>query len=137
MAGVSVRRSVGVRVIVTEEFREELKNELQQAAAETQRRIDQMDAQSRHLLSGIQGTDLTQAMQVRRQLEAERQRQTVLKQEIERQIEEADKLEIGSEYPRGTIEGMVELNVGDDLFKQLSGSEIIVKDGKVVEVREA
>jgi hypothetical protein len=96
-----------------------------------------MDAQSRHLLSGIQGTDLTQAMQVRRQLEAERQRQTVLKQEIERQIEEADKLEIGSEYPRGTIEGMVELNVGDDLFKQLSGSEIIVKDGKVVEVREA
>lgn len=137
MAGISVRRSVGVRVIVTEEFREELKNELQQAATETQRRIDQMDAQSRHLLSGIQGTDLTQAMQVRRQLEAERQRQTVLKQEIERQIEEADKLEIGSEYPRGTIEGMVELNVGDDLFKQLSGSEIIVKDGKVVEVREA
>lgn len=137
MAGITVRRSIGLRVIVTEEFKEELRNELQQAADETQRRIDQMEVQSRRLLSGIQGADLTQALQVRRQLEAERQRQTALKEEIQRQMGEAAKLELGTEYPRGTIEGVVELNVGDDLFKKLSGAEIIIKDGEVVEIREA
>lgn len=137
MAGISIRRSIGLRVIVTEGFKEELRNELQQAADETQRRIDQMEAQSRRLLSGLQGADLTQAMQVRRQLETERQRQTALKEEIQRQIEETAKLELGSEYPRGTIEGVAEINVGDDLLKKLSGSEVIVKDGEVVEIREA
>ncbi len=137
MAGISVRRSIGLRVIVTEGFKEELRNELQQAADETQRRIDQMEVQSRRLLSGLQGADLTQAMQVRRQLETERQRQTALKEEIQRQIEETAKLELGSEYPRGTIEGVAEISVGDDLLKKLSGSEVIVKDGEVVEIREA
>ncbi len=137
MAGITIRRSVGLRAIVTEAFKEELSNELRLAAEETQRRIDQMEAQSRRLLSGIQGTDLAQAMQVRRQIEAERQRQTALKEEIQRQIGEAAKLELGSEYPRGTIEGVVELNVGDDLFKRLSGAEIVIKDGEVIEIREA
>jgi hypothetical protein len=137
MAGITVRRSIGLRVIVTEGFKEELRNELQQAAEETQRRIDQMEVQSRRLLSGLQGADLTQAMQVRRQLETERQRQTALKEEIQRQIEETAKLELGSEYPRGTIEGVAEISVGDDLLKKLSGSEVIVKDGEVVEIREA
>lgn len=137
MAGITVRRSIGLRVIVTEGFKEELRNELQQAADETQRRIDQMEVQSRRLLSGLQGADLTQAMQVRRQLETERQRQTALKEEIQRQIEETAKLELGSEYPRGTIEGVAEISVGDDLLKKLSGSEVIVKDGEVVEIREA
>jgi F0F1-type ATP synthase membrane subunit b/b' len=122
---------------VTEDFKEELRTELQQAADETQRRIDQMELQSRRLLADLQRTDITQAMQVRRQIEAERQRQGALRQEIQRQIEEAAKLELGSEYPRGTIEGVVELSVGDDLFKKLSGSEIVVKDGEVVDIREA
>jgi len=135
--GITVRRSIGVTVIVTEQFKEELRAELQQAAEETQRRIDQMEIQSRRVLAGIQRTDLTQAMGARRQMEAERQRHDALKQDIARQIDEVGKLEIGSEYPRGTLEGVVEINEGDDLVTKATGSQIIVKDGIVVEIREA
>jgi F0F1-type ATP synthase membrane subunit b/b' len=126
-----------VRVIVTEEFKEEAKQELQQAAQEAQRRIEQMDVQSRRVLADLQRTDINQAMQARRQLEAERQRHDTVRQDIQRQLEEMEKLEIGSEYPRGTIEGVVDINEGDDLVKKLSGSEIVIKDNVVVEVREA
>lgn len=136
MGSITVKRSVGVRVIVTEEFKEELKTELQNAATETQRRIDQMEMHSRRLLSELQRTDLSQAMQARRQIEAERQRHDALKQDIQRQLQEVEKIEIGSEYPRGTLEGVVELHDGDDLVQKLSGSEIIIKDGVVVEIRE-
>jgi F0F1-type ATP synthase membrane subunit b/b' len=134
---ITVRRSIGVRVIVTEEFKEEAKQELQQAAQEAQRRIEQMDVQSRRVLADLQRTDINQAMQARRQLEAERQRHDTVRQDIQRQLEEMEKLEIGSEYPRGTIEGVVDINEGDDLVKKLSGSEIVIKDNVVVEVREA
>jgi hypothetical protein len=137
MAGLSVRRSIEVVVIVTEQFKQELKAELQLAAEEAQRRIEQMEVQSRRLLADLQRTDITQAMSARRQVEAERRRGDAVKQDIQRQIEETDKLEIGSEYPRGTLEGVVEVNVGDNLIKKLTGAQVVVKDGVVIEVREA
>ena len=119
MAGVTVRRSIEVTAIVTEQFKQELKAELQLAAEEAQRRTDQMELQGRRLLADLQRTDLTQAMSARRQIETERRRADAVKQDIQRQLEEADKLEIGSEYPRGTLEGVAELNEGDDLIKKL------------------
>jgi len=136
MSGITVKRSIGVRVIVSEEFKAELNSELQEAATETQRRIEQMEMHSRRLLAELQRSDLSQAMQARKQIEAERQRHDALKQDIQRQLQEVDKLEIGSEYPRGTVEGVVELNQGDDLVEKLSGSQIVIKDGVIVEIRE-
>lgn len=137
MSSITVKRSIGVRVIVSEEFKAELKSELQEAATETQRRIDQMEIHSRRLLADLQRSDLSQAMQARKQIEAERQRHDALRQDIQRQLQEVDKLEIGSEYPRGTVEGVVELHQGDDLVQKLSGSQIVVKDGIIVELRES
>ena len=136
MSSVTIKRSIGVQVIVTDTFKAELKAELQEAAEAAQRRIDQMDLQSRRFLADLQRTDITQAMSARRQIEAEKRRHEALKQDIQHQIEEAEKLEIGSEYPRGTLEGVVELRAGDDLIRKLTGSEIVIKDGVIVEVRE-
>ena len=86
--------------------------------------------------TGQSSAQNSQAMQARRQIEAERQRHDALKQDIQRQLQEVGKLEIGSEYPRGTVEGVVELKQGDDLVQKLSGSQIVVKDGVIVEIRE-
>ncbi len=135
--GVNVRRQIAIYAIVTEQFREELKAELQEAIATTQRRIDQMDFQSRRFLADLQAADLNQAMNARRQIEAEKRRHEALKQELQQQLSEADKLELDSEFPRGTIEGDVEVNVGDDLMTKVASTALIVKDGVVIEIREA
>jgi predicted TIM-barrel fold metal-dependent hydrolase len=135
--GLTVRRSIAVQAVVTEKLKEELKAELEEAAETTQRRIDQMDFQSRRFLADLQRTDLTQAMGARRQIEAEKRRQEAIVQDLRRQIEEAEKLELGSEFSRGSLEGTVDIEAGDDLFKKLSASQILIKDGIVVEVREA
>jgi len=136
MPSLTVNRSIAVQVIVTEKFKEELKTELQAAADASQQRIDQMEFQSRRFLADLQRTDLSQAMSARRQIEAERNRQEALRQDIVRQLEEADKLELDSEYPRGTLQGVVELKEGDDLVQKLSAAQILIKDGLIVEVRE-
>jgi F0F1-type ATP synthase membrane subunit b/b' len=137
MSSVTVKRSIGVQVIVTESFKAELKAELEEAAETAQRRMEQMETQSRRVLADLQRTDLTQAMSARRQIEAEVRRHQALKQDIVRQLEETEKLELGSEYPRGTLEGVVDLTAGDDLVSKLSGSQIVIKDGVIIEVREA
>jgi len=74
MSSITVKRSIGIQVIVTEQFKEELKQELQEAVDETQRRIDRMEFQSRRFIADLQGADLTQAMNARRQIEAEKRR---------------------------------------------------------------
>lgn len=132
-----VRRSIAVQAIVTEKLKEELKAELEEAIETTQHRVEQMEFQSRRFLADLQRTDLTQAMNARRQIEAEKRRQDAVIQDLRKQVEEAEKLELGSEFPRGTLEGTVELSAGDDLVHKLSASQIVVKDGIVAEVREA
>jgi predicted RNase H-like nuclease (RuvC/YqgF family) len=134
--GLTVKRSINLIVIVTEQFREEVRAELQEAIDTTQRRMEQMDFQGRRLLAELQRTDITQAMSARRQLEAEKRRYETLKQELRDQLAEIEKLELGSEYPRGTLEGQVEVEVGDNLFTKMAGASIIIKDGVVIELRE-
>jgi len=136
MGTLTVKRSVAVHVIVTDEFKEELKTELRQAAQASQQRIDQLEFQSRRFLADLQRSDLTQAMGARRQIEAEKRRQDGIRRDIEEQLEQADKLEVGSEYPRGAIEGFVEIKEGDNLLQKLAESQIVVKDGVIVEIRE-
>jgi len=135
MGTVTVKRSIAVQVIVTEKFKEELQAELREAAEAAQRRIDQMEFRSRRVLADLQRTDLTQAMSARHQFEAEKRRQEAIKQEILQELEEAGKLEFGTEYPRGTLESTVELKEGDDLLEKLTGCQIVMKDGVVVEIR--
>ena len=136
MGTLTVKRSVAVHVIVTDEFKEELKAELRQAAETSQQRIDQLEFQSRRFLADLQRSDLNQAMGARRQIEAEKRRQDGIRRDIEEQLEQADKLEVGSEYPRGVIEGFVEIKEGDNLLQKLAESQIVIKDGAIVEIRE-
>lgn len=136
MTSLKVKRSIAVQVIVTEKFKEELQAELREAAEATQRRIDQMEFRSRRVLADLQRTDLTQAMSARRQFESERRRQEAVRQDLLREMEEAAKLEIGTEYPRGTVEGLVDLAEGDDLVQKLARCQVVVKDGVVVAIRD-
>jgi len=136
MAKLTVKRPITLVVIVTEEFKEQLVAELQEGAESTQRAMDQMDFQARHYLAELQRTNLQQAMQVRQQIEAEKQKQEALKKEYLDRAEEAQGLELGSEFVRGTLEGTVDLEEGQNLFDKLGKGAVVVKDGVIVEIRE-
>jgi len=136
MDSITLKRSVAVQVIVTEGFKQELIAELREAAEATQRRIDQIEFQGRQVLADLQRTDLTQAMSVRRQIETEKRRHEALRQDILRQLQEAERLELDAEFQRGALEGLVEVRAGDDLAKKLAGAEIVIKDGIIIETRE-
>ena len=136
MASMTITRPIALRVIVTEQFKEEMAKELQEAADTTQRRIDQIDFQARRVLADLQRTDLTQAMQVRQQIEAEKGRQESVKKELLDRAKEVQELAMGTEFPRGTLEGVVDISEGDNLYQKLTGAEIVIKDGVVIEIRE-
>ena len=136
MDSLKVRQDVGLIFIVTEELKARLTDEFRVAGEDVQSQIDQFDFRARHALAELQRADLNRAMAARQQIDAEKRRLEAVKHELQERAGDVDKLEIGSEYPRGNIEGLVEISVGDNLFEKLAGYQLIVKDGTVIEIRK-
>ncbi|HEY3379994.1 MAG TPA: YlqD family protein [Armatimonadota bacterium] len=136
METVRLRQDVGLIFIVTEELKTRLLEEFKAAAEEVQQQIDQFDFRARHALAELQRADLNRAMAARQQIDAEKRRLEAVKIEMSERRKEIEELKIGEEYPRGALEGIVDIKVGDNLFEKLGGVQVIVKDGAVVEIRQ-
>lgn len=134
MAKVSLRRPLAYRVIVTEKFRQEMAEELQQAADQVQAQLEQLDFQSRRYLLELQKTNLSQAIATRDEIEKEKRKQQRIREEILNRKQQVAELPDGERFLRGTLEGMVEASVGDNLRSLLGSAEIVVKDDVIVEI---
>jgi len=131
-----LKRPVAYIVLVTEQFRQQMEQELTAAAQQIEQQVEQMEFQARRYLTDLQRTNLSQAMAVRDQIEAEKQKQQRVREELLNRVEEIKKLPDGAEFLRGTLEGLVEVKPGDDLSRVLGEAAIVVRDDVVVEIRE-
>ena len=122
MAGsaLEIRRPVSVKVIMTPAFREQLTAE----ARDTIARIDRN-------LSIIEG----QSTPLEPQQEAERERMTQLKAQLEWRMREVEGVEDGAELPFRSFEGTVTLTEGDNFLEKVAQAEIVLHDWIVVEMR--
>jgi hypothetical protein len=108
---VLISRAVTVKSRVTPNLRSQL-------AAETQKAMRELDAEAAKAGSEKERSDLM-----------------ARKDDLVRQLKEIAKLEDGQEIVRGQIQGFWELRVGD-IWPLVLSSEIVVEDGRVVEIRE-
>jgi hypothetical protein len=136
MASIVVQRPVVIKAIVTEAFKRLYMAELEDAIKRVDAIMQQIEVQVRRFELERQVTP-QQTRNLRAQLELERQRQEATKIELQARLREAQGLELNTEFSQGTIEGTVEVAVGDNLFDKISRTEIVVKDGIVLEIRES
>jgi hypothetical protein len=131
---ITVARPVVIKAIVTESFKRLYTQELQAAIGRVEELTGQLDAQIRR--TELERQITPQARAIRQQLELERARQESARLELGARLREAEGLELNSEFPQGTIDSFTEVKIGDNLFQKIGRSEIVVKDGIIVEVRE-
>jgi hypothetical protein len=134
MASITVQRPVIIKTIVTESFKRLYIADLEDAIKRVDAIVQQIDVQSRRF--DLERQVNTQSRVIRQQLELERARQDSARMELQARLREAQQLELNSEFTQGTIDGTVDINVGDNLFEKIAGTELIVKDGIVLEIRE-
>ncbi len=134
--GVQVKRTVILRAIVTDELKQQVSDELQAAADEIEQRVQQLDFSTKAYITDLQRADLQRAMAVRKQIEAEKQKQNELRDALLERKAQVAVLQNDQEVIRGTLESYVEINEGDDLSVLLGGTEIVTKDGIVIEIRQ-
>lgn len=132
--GLTVSRPVVIKAIVTESFKRLYIQDLDEAIKRVNAIEGQLDSQIRR--AELERTVTPQSRVVRQQLEIERARQEATRAELEMRLREAQQLQLNAEFAQGTVESLVEVKVGDNLFTKLSRGEIIVKDGIILEIRE-
>ena len=134
MASVTVQRPIVIKTIVTESFKRLYVADLEDAIKRVEAIIQQIDVQSRRF--ELERQVNPQSRVIRQQLELERARQDSTRMELQARLREAQQLELNSEFTQGSLEGTVNIAVGDNLFDKIAGTELIVKDGIVLEIRE-
>jgi hypothetical protein len=110
--------------------------ELERAVANVETQASQMETQGKAYLEDLKKKGLMQkAAAFKHQIDEEKARQNAAKSDLMMKIEEAKRLQIGSEFVQGPLEGPVHVSIGDNLYKKVGGAEIIVKDGIIQEIR--
>ena len=125
--GVTVKRPVRVKAIVTEAFKEH-------RAAEIRAALTRLDAVAKRVELHLQKVG-PNADAVAERLATQERRNQEAKAALTRELGVVSALDLGTEYVRGMLEGTVEVEIGDD-FSKLAGCEIVIKDDKIVEIRD-
>lgn len=133
---VELKRVVMVKAIVTDAFKQNLVKELERAVGNIENQVSQIEERGRSYLENLKKKGLNQkAIVFKQQVSDERARQSAAKTDLLMKIEEAKKLQLGTEFVQGPLEGPVTVEIGDNLYKKVGGAEIIVKDGIIQEIR--
>lgn len=131
---VTLQQPIAIKVIVTEDFRRQLVQEAEQSI----QKIDDNLARLTDMTPESESSDQTDPHEVefnRQRIESERSRLYQMRKELEWRIKEAQSIKDGAELPLQTVQGTVELAVGDNYLDKVS-TEVILKDWTVVEIRQ-
>lgn len=135
---IELKRVVMVKAIVTEAFKGNLVRELERAVGNIDAQTGQITDRSKAYLDSLKEKGLMQkAAAFKHKMNEEKERQSAAKADLMMKIEEAKKLQLNTEFVQGPLEGPVDVEVGDNLYKKVGGAEILVKDGIVQEIRGA
>ncbi len=126
---ITVKRPVRVKIVVTEQFRTRRAAELRAALAKLELVGKQIGA------AALQRGDSDADRAVEERLKTRQRKNEEARGALVRELEKISALDVGEEYDRGVIEGVVEIEVGDSLSK-LGYCEIVVEDDVVVEIRD-
>ncbi len=140
---IQLIRQIAVRAIVTENFKNQVSNEIQRNLQQIDAELQQLEFKGKRAIAEIEkrsgGTVTTEARvqieTIRSQVESEKMRLLQLKEEMQGQNQALNELPIGSVVTQFTVENPVEVRVGENIFQRLEGGEILVKDGIIQEIR--
>lgn len=137
MSVLHLKQNVIVKVIVTEKFKNDFKDDISRQIDDAESKARDLKASLGRLViesAGIQNHTYVESLKAR--IEEERMIQEALAAQLKEKLKEVESLPIDSVYPYMVVEGQADVNVGDNLLNKISATEVTIKDGIVVEIKE-
>jgi type II secretory pathway component PulJ len=136
---IQLIRQVAVRAIVTENFKNQVGQEIQRNLQQIDAELQQLEFKAKRAIGEAEkragGEAKVQADAIRQQAETEKVRLIQMKDEMQGQLQALAELPVGSVITQFTVENPVEVRIGENIFQRLEGGEILVKDGIIQEIR--
>ncbi len=130
---VWMKQNVLVKTVVTQQFKDSYLKELEGALAASKQSVEKIKSSlSQVILRGGVGGQYDDL--VKAQLQEEKAKQEQMVMDLEAKKAEVAKLELGSVYVQGALEGTVEVKVGDNLFDKISSTSVLVQDGVILSI---
>lgn len=136
MDSVTIFRQITVKQIVTEKSKRDTLEQIKEEIIRLTEEQAAFEEDKTKLLTeaSLKGADQAQLEKFRKHFETDGARFRVRQDELRERSEEISKLVVGEEIVGGTVEGPYEVRVGQSLNDALA-TEIVVKDGIIVEIR--
>jgi hypothetical protein len=140
MDHIEIKRPVIVKVVMTDDFRRQLLSEITEGMKRMDDNIKRIESIEKSE-PGDQGQMpgfLEHSSKGRMALLEEEKKQLArLRHDLEWRMNEVQSIQNGAEMPYRAFEGSVMLKAGDDFLDRMSRAEIVLRDWKVVEIRQA
>jgi hypothetical protein len=128
-----MKQNVIVKTVVTQQFKDSYLKELETAHSAAKQNLEKLKSSlSQVILRGGVGGQYDDLVKAQLQDEKAKQEQMVV--DLEAKKGEVTKLELGSVYVQGALEGTVEVKVGDNLFQKIGSTSILVQDGVILSI---
>lgn len=134
---LTIRQPVAVKVILTEETKQSWLAELRRLINATIAELEELEFRGKQWIRDAEKQGEAAVHAAEERIEMERAQRVERREQLIQQLSQIQQMDLGSEVPNGTVETSVDVTVGDSWEKILLGSEIIVKDGIVVEIRRS
>ncbi|UOF89234.1 YlqD family protein [Fodinisporobacter ferrooxydans] len=134
---LTIRQPVTVKMILTEQTKQRVVNEFHQMIASVMGELEQIETQGQQILEQAKAQDPEAALALEEKIEEEKNKRVERRDELIQQLSQFQQLELGTEVQQGQVETTIDVKVGDSWDAVAMGSEIVIKDGVVVEIRRA
>lgn len=134
MESMTLKCPVTIKAKVTEDLKKELSTDIQDKIKKADVELQQIEFHAKRIMAEQAKQDAQGLVQIRHQVEAEKQKRLEFKNRLLEKLKETAQLEIGSEIVQGTLERIIEVKVGEQL-PQLMNAEILLEDGKIIAFR--
>ncbi|NLF82597.1 MAG: hypothetical protein GX568_01250 [Candidatus Gastranaerophilales bacterium] len=139
---IQVKRPVKVKTIVTNDFKQQAKEEINKEIRLIENQIMQLELQNKQIqdqMAGLTGIyyeerEIEQIQQSLDDVIRKIQQMGEIKQELQYQQDNIDRLALNNVIVTGSLENYVELKPGENLYEKFKDAEIIVKDGIIQDI---
>jgi hypothetical protein len=141
-SSLMLKRPITVKAIVTDRWKEEVQQQLQNQINQLDKQIQQLEAQGTKTIGDIQKQSKDPAnIQVVKQIDSIRGQITQKKGELLnkksqllQQLQQVQTLELNQEVVQAQMESFFRVEKGDNLVKKLN-VEVVIRDGIVEDIR--
>ena len=135
---VSIKRTIAIKAIVTQAWKEDAESELSKAIAATDQQLSQLEQEGQQVTNNIRPQAANpldprvqeQVSQIQQQVSAKRNEFEEQKRNLLQQQNQVREFKMDEIVDQGQIDSFCEVSVGDNLIKKMQVS-ITVKDGVI------